>query len=108
MDVAIGSALLLTALGEQVYAELLGHHLMQGFGAAQRVDLAEDWYQLGISSDRGRPAAGVRAGPARADRADQARRCSGSCPIRTPVVPAATSSAPDQVKNKLTGFAINK
>jgi len=32
MDVAIGSALLLTALGDRVYSELLGHHLAMGFG----------------------------------------------------------------------------
>ena len=45
MDVAIGSALLLTTLGEKAYAELLGHHLSQGFGATQRPDLAEAWYE---------------------------------------------------------------
>ncbi|NHX27590.1 hypothetical protein HA397_26940 [Escherichia coli] len=45
MDVALGSALLLTALGEQPYAELMGHHLAQGFGATRRPDLALTWYQ---------------------------------------------------------------
>jgi hypothetical protein len=45
MDLALGSALLLTALGEQPYAELLGHHLSQGFGASKRADLAMPWYQ---------------------------------------------------------------
>ena len=50
MDVAIGSALLLTALGEKGYAELLGHHLSQGFGATQRPDLAEAWYETGASA----------------------------------------------------------
>lgn len=50
MDVAIGSALLLTAMGEGAYGELLGHHLTQGFGATVRPDLALDWYQLGIDA----------------------------------------------------------
>jgi peptidoglycan hydrolase-like protein with peptidoglycan-binding domain len=45
MDLALGSALLLTALGEQPYAELMGHHLIQGFGASRRADLAMPWYQ---------------------------------------------------------------
>lgn len=50
MDVALGSALLLTALGEGGYAELLGHHLNEGFGAARRPDLALAWYQSGLDA----------------------------------------------------------
>lgn len=50
MDVAVGSALLLTAMGEAGYAELLGHHLSQGFGATVRPDLALDWYQSGLDA----------------------------------------------------------
>lgn len=50
MDVALGSALLLTALGETGYAELLGHHLSQGFGTTVRPDLALGWYELGLSA----------------------------------------------------------
>lgn len=45
-DVAIASSLMLVALGEQVYAELLGHHLSQGFGVPKRPDLARSWYQM--------------------------------------------------------------
>jgi peptidoglycan hydrolase-like protein with peptidoglycan-binding domain len=45
-DVAIASALILTALGERGYAELPGHHLAQGFGATERPDLAEAWYEM--------------------------------------------------------------
>ena len=44
MDTAIGSALLLVALGKAPYAELLGHHLSQGFGTTERPDLAMAWY----------------------------------------------------------------
>lgn len=48
MDVAVGSALLLTVLGEKGYAELIGHHLAQGFGTSQRPDLALGWYELSL------------------------------------------------------------
>ena len=44
MDVAIRSALLLTAMGERGYAKYLGHHLAQGFGATERPELALGWY----------------------------------------------------------------
>jgi Tfp pilus assembly protein PilZ len=50
MDVAVASALLLTALGEKGYGELLGHHLSQGFGATKQPDLALEWYQMGIDA----------------------------------------------------------
>jgi len=50
MDVAIGSALLLIALGERVYGELPGHHLSLGFGATQRADLAQAWYGTAIEA----------------------------------------------------------
>ncbi|SPH18484.1 hypothetical protein DEA8626_02023 [Defluviimonas aquaemixtae] len=50
MDVAIASGLILAALGEQAYGELLGHHLSQGFGAARRSDLAFDWYDMAIGA----------------------------------------------------------
>lgn len=44
MDVAIGSALILTTVGETAYAELVGHHLASGIGTAQRMDLALPWF----------------------------------------------------------------
>lgn len=50
MDVAIGSALMLVVLGEPVYAELLGHHLGQGFGTSTRSDLSLAWYSLGLDA----------------------------------------------------------
>ncbi|MCX7286634.1 MAG: peptidoglycan-binding protein [Rhodobacterales bacterium] len=50
MSVAIGSALLLAAMGEGAYAEYLGHHLSQGFGATQRPDLAMGWYQMSLDA----------------------------------------------------------
>jgi hypothetical protein len=50
MNVAIASALLLTALGDKVYAELLGHHLAEGFGTSKRPDLALAWYQESLGA----------------------------------------------------------
>ncbi|MGB3147236.1 MAG: peptidoglycan-binding domain-containing protein [Paracoccaceae bacterium] len=51
MDVAIASALLLTALGENAYSELVGHHLSQGFGTTVRPDLSLAWYEDAIAAD---------------------------------------------------------
>ncbi|WP_095588851.1 peptidoglycan-binding domain-containing protein [Actibacterium ureilyticum] len=50
MDLAIGSALLLVAVDEPIYAELLGHHLTQGFGAAKRPDLGTAWYEAALTA----------------------------------------------------------
>ncbi|WP_294606945.1 peptidoglycan-binding domain-containing protein [uncultured Roseovarius sp.] len=50
MNVALGSALLLTALGEEVYAELMGHHLSEGFGTTRRPDLALAWYRGAVEA----------------------------------------------------------
>lgn len=50
MEVAIGSALLLAAMGERGYSEYLGHHLSQGFGTTERPDLAMDWYQISLDA----------------------------------------------------------
>jgi peptidoglycan hydrolase-like protein with peptidoglycan-binding domain len=50
MRMAVGSALMLVALGEPAYGELLGHHLREGFGATTRPDLASGWYNASISA----------------------------------------------------------
>lgn len=50
MDVAIGSALLLTTLGAPVYGELMGHHLAQGFGVTKRADLSTAWYEMSMNA----------------------------------------------------------
>ena len=57
MTVAIGSALLLTALGQPTYAELVGHHLSQGYGTTKRPDLALPWYRDALDALKaGQPA----------------------------------------------------
>ncbi len=48
MALALGSGLLLVSLGERAYGELMGHHLMLGYGLAGRKDLAMAWYELGL------------------------------------------------------------
>lgn len=50
MNVSIGSALLLVALGEESYAELPGHHLAQGFGVARQPGLALSWYETALGA----------------------------------------------------------
>lgn len=50
MEVAIGSALLLTVLGEGGYGELLGHHLVAGFGATERPEMALPWFEASLAA----------------------------------------------------------
>lgn len=74
MDVALASGLLLHALGQNVYGELMGHHLAQGFGTAQRVDLASAWYQDSLSAvDRG---AALVFSPGQPERTELLRKAS--------------------------------
>ena len=48
MEVAIGSALMLAAMGDPLYSELLGHHLMLGIGATQNAPQALGWYDTAM------------------------------------------------------------
>lgn len=50
MDVALGSALLLVGTGKAPYAEMVGHHVAQGFGATRSGDAAQDWYGQALSA----------------------------------------------------------
>jgi peptidoglycan hydrolase-like protein with peptidoglycan-binding domain len=106
LPTALGSALILTALGELPYAELIGHHLMFGFGTAPRQDLAVAWYGLGIEA--------LKAGavpvfaPGQPERAALLAAAVFGPAEAGPVVPAsAAPAASDSVRNKLPGFAIN-
>jgi len=72
MDVALASGLILAALGEGAYAELMGHHLSQGFGAARRPDLAIDWYDLALAANA-QPGAAVFA-PGQPERMEVLRK----------------------------------
>jgi peptidoglycan hydrolase-like protein with peptidoglycan-binding domain len=65
-EVALASTLILVALGEPVYGELLGHHLLNGFGTTQRNDLALQWYTSSTDAiAKGQPAVFV---PGQSDR----------------------------------------
>lgn len=68
MDVAIASSLLLVALGEKPYAELMGHHLAKGFGTGRRPDLALSWYDMSYEALKsGSPAVFNPGQPERVD-----------------------------------------
>jgi peptidoglycan hydrolase-like protein with peptidoglycan-binding domain len=68
MDVALGSALMLFAMGDHVYGELMGHHLSQGFGTNKRVDAARVWYAEGLRAvDGGAPAVFAPGQPERVE-----------------------------------------
>lgn len=57
MDVVLASALILAGVGERGFAELLGHHLLGGFGVNRRTDLALPWYDMAITAvEAGAPA----------------------------------------------------
>jgi hypothetical protein len=100
MAVAVGSALILVALGEQGYGELLGHHLSQGFGAARRPDLSLDWYDAGLAAGGGQVIA-----PGQPERGELVRRAAyvlggRADPAAAPVPAAAPAGLPSfAVKN---------
>ncbi len=72
MASALGGALILTALGDKPYAELVGHHLQTGFGVAQNSARALEWYGMALNAlDQG--ATPVFA-PGQTDRVDVLRR----------------------------------
>jgi hypothetical protein len=50
LDVALGAALLMVAVGQTPYAELVGHHLSQGFGAPQSSSKAAAWYDMALGA----------------------------------------------------------
>ena len=50
MNVALGSGLLLAALGADAYGELMGHHLNEGFGTARRPELAKAWFASAVDA----------------------------------------------------------
>jgi peptidoglycan hydrolase-like protein with peptidoglycan-binding domain len=95
MNVAIGSALMLYALGEKPYGELLGHHLLQGFGASRRSDLAFNWYSAALDAQAaGAPAVFAPGQPERNNLIRQASLRIGGGTSASPTgtdAPVATS-----------------
>jgi len=98
MAVAVASSLLLAALGEGAYAELLGHHLSQGFGAAKRPDLAFDWYDMALkAADQGGT---TPCAPGQPDRMQLVRKAAYTIAGR-----ADQAAAPEAVPAALPSFA---
>lgn len=99
MTVAIGSALILAAVGELGYGELPAHHLMQGIGVPQRRDFAADWFRASLPAD-GAAATTVSFQPGPAARNALIRgaldAATGAAPaaVAPAVAPAVQSRAP--------------
>ncbi|MEO1175779.1 MAG: peptidoglycan-binding domain-containing protein [Pseudomonadota bacterium] len=92
MDVAIGSALLLDAMGQGVYAELMGHHLSQGFGTAKRADMARVWYDHSLQAvDAGADAVFA---PGQPERTELLRKASMTLGVNSSAVPTAPQVQP--------------
>lgn len=96
MDVALGSALMLFAMGDHVYGEMMGHHLAQGFGTNKRIDSARVWYAEGLKAvDSGAPAVFAPGQPERVELLRQASLRLGTsnfglaAPAQPTVQPAA-------------------
>ncbi|MFS4582365.1 peptidoglycan-binding domain-containing protein [Phaeobacter sp. C3_T13_0] len=53
MDVALGAALIMVGVGQRPYAELIGHHLAQGFGAVKSPEQAQSWYHTAVTALEG-------------------------------------------------------
>ena len=99
MTVAIGSAMVLVALGESAYGELPGHHLMQGIGAAQRPDLAQDWFTNALATQSAGPTeVAFRPGPDGRNELILAAARAANGPAVSPIAPAAP--APGTVNSK--------
>jgi hypothetical protein len=85
MDVALASALMLVAVGEGAYGELLGHHLNQGFGATRRQDLSLAWYQgAGEAIRQGQPAVFSPGDPGRTELVQKAAMNASGRPATAP------------------------
>lgn len=50
MRTALSGALLMVALGQEPYGELVGHHLVTGYGTMKRPKLAGAWYDMAMSA----------------------------------------------------------
>lgn len=102
MDVALASSLLLVALGERAYGELLGHHLSQGVGVSQRPDLAKAWYEDSLSAvESGVPAVFA---PGQPERTGLLRKAAFS----VSGAPAPATLAPVPASTTLPSFSVTE
>ncbi|ETX14329.1 peptidoglycan-binding protein [Roseivivax halodurans JCM 10272] len=91
LDVAVGSALLLVALGREPYGEFVGHHLALGRGTAARGDFAAAWYGPALTAlDTGAPALVAPGQPERRALLKKASlQLGGAAPAAAPVQASA-------------------
>jgi len=95
MPAALGGALLLTAMGERPYAELVGHHLNGGFGVEASPDMALAWYEMALAAlDDGATAVFAPAQPERAEILRRAALGLAGGDMAMPVPAATGANAP--------------
>ncbi|MDO6586119.1 peptidoglycan-binding domain-containing protein [Salipiger sp. 1_MG-2023] len=92
LETAMAAALMLVSLGQAPYAEIIGHHLSQGFGATRRSDLAIGWYARAL--DALESGATPVFGPGQPERAGLLRKASlmlgGNAAASAPTVTQAS------------------
>lgn len=49
-EMALAGALMLVGAGRAPYAEMVGHHMRNGFGASENADVANAWYMIGLDA----------------------------------------------------------
>jgi peptidoglycan hydrolase-like protein with peptidoglycan-binding domain len=116
MRMAVGSALVLTAMGEPAYGELMGHHLREGFGTTRRPDLAMAWYGNALSAlEQGASAAFMPGQPERTQLLRQATMSlrGGQPEMPTPVpaaqpAPETPTPAPVPAQDALPTFSVSQ
>jgi len=116
MRMAVGATLVLAAMGEPAYGELMGHHLREGFGTTRRPDLALAWYDTALGAlEQGAMPAFMPGQPERTQLLRQATMMmQGAQPaLPTPVpvaqpMPEAPVPAPVPVQNALPSFTVSQ
>ena len=57
-EMALAGALLVTSAGRAPYAEMVGHHVREGFGTTANTSGAKEWYSMGLDAlDNNQPPA---------------------------------------------------
>ena len=116
MRMAVASALVLTAMGEPAYGELMGHHLREGFGTTRRPDLAMAWYDTALSAlEQGATAAFMPGQPERTRLLRQATmtlrggQSGGGAPVpAAQPAPQAPTPAPVPAEDGLPTFSVSQ
>lgn len=118
MRMAVGATLVLAAMGEPAYGELMGHHLREGFGTTRRPDLAMGWYDSALRAlEQGAQPAFMPGQPERAQLLRQAtvmlRGGGAALPTPTPAAqpapqPAQPVPAPVPAQNSLPTFSVSQ